>query len=164
MIHPPDMAASARPPVDCHAAWVTPYLMQELRRHNIKTMVIEPGFVATDMVRTGHVRMGRDNRCCCCCRRRRRWLLSLPAVAACCRCLLLADRRRLPPWRLQTSDKLLCASPNRPQVLPKGNLIPERCIQPQDIAEAAMLPLRMSANAVPLELVMKVVLSPYKSA
>jgi NAD(P)-dependent dehydrogenase (short-subunit alcohol dehydrogenase family) len=23
--------------------------MQELRRHNIKTMVIEPGFVATDM-------------------------------------------------------------------------------------------------------------------
>jgi len=47
-------------------------------------------------------------------------------------------------------------------VLHRGDLIPEHCIQPGDIAEAALLPLRMGANAVPLEVVMKVVLSPYK--
>ncbi|KAL4458634.1 hypothetical protein ABPG75_013499 [Micractinium tetrahymenae] len=62
---------------------------EELRRHGIRTMVIEPGFVATDMV------------------------------------------------------------------LHLGKLLPELCIQPSDIAEAALLPLRLGSNAVPLELVMK---------
>lgn len=42
------------------------------------------------------------------------------------------------------------------QVLHNDKLIPERCIQPSDIAEAALLPLRLSPDAVPLELVMKV--------
>lgn len=71
--------------------------MQALSSHSITTMVIEPGFVATDIV------------------------------------------------------------------LHRGDLDPQRCIQPADVAQAALpvLPVRLSPGAVPLELVMRVVLSPY---
>jgi hypothetical protein len=43
-----------------------------------------------------------------------------------------------------------------------GALIAERMIQPADVAEAALLPARLSPAAVPVELVMRVVMMPYK--
>lgn len=72
--------------------------LQELRCHGIKTLVLEPGFVATDM--TVH----------------------------------------------------------------QEGVLPERMIQPQDMALAALLPFRMSAAAQPLEVVLKLAKGAYKEA
>lgn len=48
-------------------------------------------------------------------------------------------------------------------VVHNERLIPDRIIKPEDVAEAALLPLHLSPNAVPLEMTLKCVLSPYKS-
>ncbi|KAI7840700.1 hypothetical protein COHA_005622 [Chlorella ohadii] len=71
---------------------------EELRKHGINTMVIEPGFVATDMV------------------------------------------------------------------VHNERLVPDKMIKPEDVAEAALLPLHLGPNATPLELTLKCVLRPYKGA
>jgi len=47
-------------------------------------------------------------------------------------------------------------------VLQLGCFDPELLMQPADVAEALLLPLRMGPNAVPLEVAMEVVRSPEK--
>lgn len=70
--------------------------MQELRQYGIKTIVIEPGMVATDMTKGSE------------------------------------------------------------------GVIVERMIQPEDIAQTALLPFKMSPSALPVEVVLKLALSAYE--
>lgn len=44
----------------------------------------------------------------------------------------------------------------------EGKFIPERCLQPTDIAEAAMLALRTSSACVPSEITLRLTLSAAK--
>lgn len=71
-------------------------------------------------------------------------------------------RRRLPlpPPPLQVIEPGFVATE---MVVHNERLLPERMIRPEDVAEAALLPLRLGPNAVPLELVLKVTQSPYKA-
>lgn len=48
-------------------------------------------------------------------------------------------------------------------VVHNPHLLPERMIRPEDVAEAALLPLRLGPNATPLEVTLKVTQSPYKT-
>ncbi len=43
------------------------------------------------------------------------------------------------------------------------NVIPERMLQPDDIAQVAMLPFTTSASCVPEEITLRLTLSAYKS-
>lgn len=49
-------------------------------------------------------------------------------------------------------------------VVHNERLVPDKMIKPEDVAEAALLPLHLGPNATPLELMLKCVLRPYKGA
>ncbi len=49
-------------------------------------------------------------------------------------------------------------------VIHKERLAPDRMIKPEDVAEAALLPLHLGPTATPVELTLKCVLRPYKGA
>lgn len=42
-------------------------------------------------------------------------------------------------------------------------LLPDKMIRPEDVAEAALLPLHLGPSAVPVEVTLKCVPSPYKT-
>lgn len=56
---------------------------------------------------------------------------------------------------LHGSTHTLCSNPNA---------IPERMLQPEDIAEVAMLPFTTSPACVPEEITLRLTLSAYKSS
>lgn len=66
------------------------------------------------------------------------------------------------------------AHPHQPQVIEPGfvstdmvarnpHLLPDKMIRPEDVAEAALLPLHLGPSAAPVEVTLKCVLSPYKT-
>ena len=63
----------------------------------------------------------------------------------------------------QHNVKVVCIHPaavNTPMT--EGMFVPERCLQPSDIAEAAMLALRVSSSCVPSEITLRLTLSAAK--
>lgn len=48
-------------------------------------------------------------------------------------------------------------------VVHQPNVIPENMIKPEDVAEAALLPLRTSSACVPQEITLRLTLSAYQS-
>lgn len=88
-----------------------------------------------------------------------------PAQVGCWRCnngppqvARFATRAAVPELPASSHGVPACNACSDPSCIgtSREDLIAERMIQPSDIAEAALLPLRLSPDAVPLEVVMKV--------